>query len=800
MKTKQFLFNLLSIGLLVILLGLVTVNPLPTYAQGSVSIEVNPPSKTVQVDEIFDVTIQVVAGAQQVDGAEVHLTFDPAFLEVQSLAAGTNLPMTLVPPTFDNGAGTIDYGAGALPPSLPSGTFDLLTITFKALAQTTGTGLTFITTGFPKTDATFQGNSILASVGPGSVVIEPSVIASLVINEIDYDQPGTDDAEFIEIKNVSDQSINLDLYAIELVNGNGGGAAVYQTIDLPNVDLATDGYYVVCGDAANVTNCDLDVSTNTNLIQNDTDAVAIVLSDTVIDTVSYEGDTGAPYTETAGVTPGDNNDDDAIGLSRFPDGIDTDHNDNDFSLRCITPGETNSSADSNCAGPQFGSLTIIKDANPADDTTFNFTSDIPGSSSFSLQDPSGNSITIIEMTPNTYTITETLPINWQLDSAACTGGSDSGSLNGETLSVAVGADEAVTCTFTNTYVQPETGSITLYKTVINDNGGIAGPNDFGLQIGDTPVISGQAVEIPAGQTVAISETGKSGYQFVSITGAQCPAELGGTVTVAAGDDIECTLTNDDIAPQLTVIKEVINDDGGDAEPDDFTMQVSGTNVSSPSFPGDAGGTTVTLDAGSYTVSESGPTGYDATFDGCAGTIGVGESKTCTITNDDIAPTCYALTLSHSGQGSNPVAAPSNSTGCGAGQYVAGEVISLSGAVPDSGWEISGWSGTADDSSTASSNSLTMPAGAHSASVIYTEILPAQSSIDLEKFTNGHDADTAPGPNIPIGDPVEWTYEIENTGSLPLTAISLVDDPQGTITCDEGVIPDLDPGDGQGSGQ
>jgi hypothetical protein len=31
----------------------------------------------------------------------------------------------------------------------------------------------------------------------------PTLTASLVINEVDYDQPGSDTAEFIEIKNIS---------------------------------------------------------------------------------------------------------------------------------------------------------------------------------------------------------------------------------------------------------------------------------------------------------------------------------------------------------------------------------------------------------------------------------------------------------------------------------------------------------------------------------------------------------------------------------------------------------------------
>lgn len=47
--------------------------------------------------------------------------------------------------------------------------------------------------------------------------------------------------------------------------------------------------------------CDLDVAPDSNLIQNgDPDAVAISLGGTIVDTVSYRGNTGAPYTEGSG--------------------------------------------------------------------------------------------------------------------------------------------------------------------------------------------------------------------------------------------------------------------------------------------------------------------------------------------------------------------------------------------------------------------------------------------------------------------------------------------------------------------
>lgn len=53
-------------------------------------------------------------------------------------------------------------------------------------------------------------------------------------------------------------------------------------------------------------------------------------------------------------------------------------------------------------------------------------------------------------------------------------------------------------------------------------------------------------------------------------------------------------------------------------------------------------------------------------------------------------------------------------------------------------------------------------------------------LKLDKFTNGYDADSTPG--IQIGDSVKWNYVITNTGNVPLTNISLMDDKEGIISC------------------
>jgi len=67
-------------------------------------------------------------------------------------------------------------------------------------------------------------------------------------------------------------------------------------------------------------------------------------------------------------------------------------------------------------------------------------------------------------------------------------------------------------------------------------------------------------------------------------------------------------------------------------------------------------------------------------------------------------------------------------------------------------------------------------------------------IDLEKATQGDDADTAPGPYVEVGDPVTWTYELNNWGNVSLSVTSLVDDVIGVIAIPSPVTGDVD-GDG-----
>ncbi|MBK8491879.1 MAG: lamin tail domain-containing protein [Saprospirales bacterium] len=163
---------------------------------------------------------------------------------------------------------------------------------------------------------------------------------ALVINEIDYDQPTSDDQEFIELRNMNTVAIDLDPFILQLVDGTG---SVYDNIDLPAVSLAPGDYYVICRSGSSVPNCDLTYFSSVDQIQDGApDAVRLQWNGVTVDAMSYEGDVPGAV-EGSGTGLADNSTATGAGLSRAPNGVDTDQNNVDFELACITPGEANTS-------------------------------------------------------------------------------------------------------------------------------------------------------------------------------------------------------------------------------------------------------------------------------------------------------------------------------------------------------------------------------------------------------------------------------------------------------------------------
>lgn len=95
---------------------------------------------------------------------------------------------------------------------------------------------------------------------------------------------------------------------------------------------------------------------------------------------------------------------------------------------------------------------------------------------------------------------------------------------------------------------------------------------------------------------------------------------------------------------LNVIKSVVNDNGGTTIASGFTMHVksAGVDISGSPVAGAASpGTSYSLSAGTYVISEDANASYVQSFSGDCDSSGsvvllAGENKTCTIINDDIA--------------------------------------------------------------------------------------------------------------------------------------------------------------------
>jgi uncharacterized repeat protein (TIGR01451 family) len=182
---------------------------------------------------------------------------------------------------------------------------------------------------------------------------------------------------------------------------------------------------------------------------------------------------------------------------------------------------------------------------------------------------------------------------------------------------------------------PDPATLTLVKTVDNSAGGTATTSDFQAYVNGNPVDWSTTLTLDAG-TYTASEDTLTNYS-ASSWGGDCATD--GTVTLAEGQNATCTVTNTYVPvpvpdpATLIVIKNVDNTGGGTLSPEDFIMEVTGTNVSTSTFPGSSTGTTVTLDAGSYSVDEQDSFEYDKTIGSdCSGTISEGETRTCVVTN------------------------------------------------------------------------------------------------------------------------------------------------------------------------
>ncbi|MFK7985320.1 MAG: lamin tail domain-containing protein [Sandaracinaceae bacterium] len=223
------------------------------------------------------------------------------------------------------------------------GVFSATTVTVAADAQEA----TFMYTApvGPMTGtltATINGTSIM---GTAALDILPPRPGTLVINEVDYDQPADDTTEYIELYNPGTTPVALAGKQLILVNQTG---SQYETIDLSTAgaELPAGGFLVIHAPGLTVDAGALTIefgSMSDNVQNGDDDGMFVYDSTamTVLDALGYEGATMTTIDGMMVMLASALADPGAGGLSRIPDGMDTDSESDFVATTCLTPGASN---------------------------------------------------------------------------------------------------------------------------------------------------------------------------------------------------------------------------------------------------------------------------------------------------------------------------------------------------------------------------------------------------------------------------------------------------------------------------
>ena len=283
------------------------------------------------------------------------------------------------------------------------------------------------------------------------------------------------------------------------------------------------------------------------------------------------------------------------------------------------------------ATSSVGGVDVISGPDSSDDPEVGISADVPVSES--------------------YVLSESGPTGYDASPWVCS----AGTLDGDTLTLAAG--DVANCTITNddTPPPPAPAVIHVQKSVDNFWGGTVAPAGFQLYIDGAPATQVDPHEVTPGVHV-ISELDRLGYVQTGIgcidVATQAVVGDGGTVDLAAGQEVTCVVANAAIPAQLTVKKAVINDNGGNAVPGDFNLQIDGV-TQTQGEPHD-------VKAGLHTVSEEPVDGYRLVALVCTDdangqtlvykngiTLALDQHATCTLTNDD-DPIDLAITKSDDG--------------------------------------------------------------------------------------------------------------------------------------------------------
>jgi hypothetical protein len=329
------------------------------------------------------------------------------------------------------------------------------------------------------------------------------------------------------------------------------------------------------------------------------------------------------------------------------------------------PGQLISCTASNT---QLASVTVVKDAAPADDTPFAFTGTGLGAegatASFDLRDPGAPSTTFADLVPGqTHTITEVLTeaqvaAGWLLGDVTCVDALDDsevGVLNGSAVAVTTRPGSDITCRFTNTKL----ASVSVTKSVnpTTATGWTVGFTISPVPAGEAPTKSANAgaptvswAGLVPGTQYTVTEGAMPGFT----SGALTCGTGGSAFTPAAGEVVACRVTNTQLASAS--VTKTVNPSTATGWRVEFTISPvpageTGTKAATSAAPTVAWAGLVPGTA--YTVSEGAMPGFapgalTCGSGGAAFTPTPGQAVSCAVTNTQLASVSVTKTVSPQG--------------------------------------------------------------------------------------------------------------------------------------------------------
>ena len=278
-----------------------------------------------------------VTSAAASSATEVIVTFDRAIDPASVMADGSQFSIT-------DGSASLAVTAAVVSGS---------NVTLTTATQTSGTAYT-VTVAATVTD--LLGTGVDATMNTATFMGFMTPAATVVINEVDYDNVGSDGAEFIELYNPGGSAVDLTGVDLVLFNGASTPAPDYRVVSLSG--SIGPGEYIVVTSSTTLTLpsgiTPVAIGPATDAIQNGPDGIALIRTTTtpptLLDALSYEDainratvDDVVEYDLVEGTlaTAEDNNTTPGS-LARIPNGSDTDDADTDWQLVATpTPGAAN---------------------------------------------------------------------------------------------------------------------------------------------------------------------------------------------------------------------------------------------------------------------------------------------------------------------------------------------------------------------------------------------------------------------------------------------------------------------------